>query len=44
MQAVAEIDPADKGAAIKRTYDAVEALTAFADERVSKLPVRRAAS
>jgi len=44
LQGITEIDAADKGAAIKRAYDVVEAVSAFADERVSKLAVRRAAS
>ena len=44
IASIAEIDPSDKGAVIKRIYDAVETLTTVADDRVGKLPVRRAAS
>ncbi len=41
---VADIEPSDKGNVVKRCYDAVEAITAFADDRVAKLAVRRAVS
>lgn len=44
MTPISEIDPGDKGAVIKRVYDTVGSLTAIADDRVAKLPVRRAAS
>ncbi len=44
LQAVGEIDAADKGQAIKRLYDAVEAVTTFADDRVAKLQIRTKAA
>jgi ParB/RepB/Spo0J family partition protein len=40
LQMIKEIDAADKGAAIKRLYDAVESITVFSDDRVAKLPIR----
>ncbi|MDQ6949596.1 MAG: hypothetical protein M3256_25950 [Actinomycetota bacterium] len=44
LEAVKDIDPADKGDVLKRLYDAVEAISVFADQRVAKLRLRRAAS
>jgi ParB/RepB/Spo0J family partition protein len=42
LDAVSGIDPADKGNAIKRLYDAVEQITAFTDDRLGKVTVRKA--
>jgi ParB/RepB/Spo0J family partition protein len=44
LSEIKDIDAADKGQAIKKIYDAVEALSAFAEDRVGKLRVRRSAS
>lgn len=44
LAAIKEMDPADKGAAIKKVLDGVDALTSYADNRLSKLPIRRAAA
>ena len=41
LDAVKDIDPADKGDVIKRLYDVVEAISVVADQRVSKLRLRR---
>ena len=44
LSEIKDIDAADKGQAIKKIYDTVEALTSFAEDRVGKLHVRRAVS
>jgi ParB/RepB/Spo0J family partition protein len=44
LSEIREIDAADKGQMIKKIYDAVEALSAFAEDRVGKLHVHRAVS
>jgi ParB/RepB/Spo0J family partition protein len=44
LNAIKAIEPADKGFAIKHTFDAVTELTTFADESLGKLTVRKATS
>lgn len=39
-----EVDAGDKGTAMKRVLDAVEDLTAFSEDRLSKIKVRKVAS
>lgn len=44
LRAVKQIDPADKGDALNRVYKLVEELTAYADDRLARLKVKRAAA
>jgi hypothetical protein len=44
LDAIREIDPADKGSAIKRLYDAVEQIATFNDTRLAKVKIRKAAA
>jgi ParB/RepB/Spo0J family partition protein len=44
LNTIKAIDPADKGAAIKKVLDVVDALTSYHDDRLSKLPLRKAAA
>jgi hypothetical protein len=44
LDAIKTIDPADKGEAMKRVFDVIDRLTVYNDERLSKLPVRKAAA
>lgn len=44
LDTIPEIDPADKGSAIKRLYDAVEQIATFNDTRLAKVKIRKAAA
>jgi ParB/RepB/Spo0J family partition protein len=44
LDAIKEIDAADKGNAIKRLYDVIEQVTVFNDSRLNKLKIRKAAA
>jgi ParB/RepB/Spo0J family partition protein len=43
LSTITDIDAGDKGAALKRVYDAIEQLTVFNEDRLAKLRVRKAA-
>lgn len=42
--AIKEIDPVDKGYVLNRTYTVIEQLTGLAEEKLAKLPQRKAAA
>jgi hypothetical protein len=42
LDSIKAIDPADKGQAMKRVFDVIDTLTVYNDDRLSKLPVRKA--
>jgi hypothetical protein len=42
LSTITDIDAGDKGAALKRVYDAIEQLTVFNEDRLAKLRVRKA--
>lgn len=44
IAAIKEIDASDKGMAIKMLYDVIGDVTTFIDDRLAKLPTRKAAS
>jgi hypothetical protein len=41
LAAIKDVDPADKGDTLNRLYQAVEAISQFAEQRVTKLRMRR---
>ncbi len=44
VAAIKEVDPSDKGMAIKMLFDVVEDVSTFIDDRLNKLPARKTAS
>jgi ParB/RepB/Spo0J family partition protein len=42
LDSIKSIDSADKGQAMKKVFDIIDALTVYNDDRLSKLPVRKA--
>jgi ParB/RepB/Spo0J family partition protein len=44
LDSIKSIDPADKGQAMKKVFDIIDVLTVYNDDRLSKLPVRKAAA